>query len=101
NALFGARVVLISSASSKTAYGLAFLLAERKRREGVAFEVIGLTSGRNRGFVERLGTYDRVGTYEEGPSLPADTPALLADLTGASGLVAEGAPSPRRGAATQ
>jgi len=88
NALFGARVVLISSASSKTAYGLAFLLAERKRREGVAFEVIGLTSGRNRGFVERLGTYDRVVTYEEVPSLPADMPTVLVDLTGDTRLVA-------------
>ena len=34
NALFGARAVVVSSASSKTAYGLAFLLTERKRAWG-------------------------------------------------------------------
>ena len=86
NALFGARAVVVSSASSKTAYGLAFLLTERKRCEGVACEVIGLTSRKNRPFVERLGTYDRVVTYEDIASLP-DTPAVLVDLTGDTGLV--------------
>ena len=86
NALFGARAVVVSSASSKTAYGLAFLLTERKRCEGGAYEVIGLTSGKNRPFVERLGTYERVVTYEDVASLP-DTLAVLVDLTGDAGLV--------------
>jgi hypothetical protein len=86
NALFGARAVVVSSASSKTAYGLAFLLTERNRCEGGACEVIGLTSRKNRPFVERLGTYDRVATYEDVPSLP-DTPAVLVDLTGDAGLM--------------
>jgi Protein of unknown function (DUF2855) len=89
NALFGARAVLISSASSKTAYGLAFLLTERKRREGGAFEVIGLTSRKNRPFVERLGTYETVVTYEDVASLPPDTPAVLVDLTGDARLVGD------------
>src|SRR5262249_3240073 len=56
-ALFGGSAVLVSSASSKVACGLAFLLAERNRSQGGTFEVIGLTSGKNRPFVERLGTY--------------------------------------------
>src|SRR5262245_5707023 len=88
NALFGARAVLVSSASSKVACGLAFLLAERKRCEGGRFEVIGLTSGKNRPFVERLATYERVVTYDDVASLPADTPAVLVDLTGDSTLLA-------------
>jgi len=75
NALFGARAVVISSASSKTAYGLAFLLTERKRREEGAYEVIGLTSRKNRPFVERLGTYDRVVRYEDVTSLPDTRPS--------------------------
>src|SRR5262249_38494850 len=84
NALFGARVVLLSSASSKTSYGLAFLLAERKRREGGTFEVIALTSVKNRPFVERLGTYEHVVTYDDVASLPPRTPTVLMDLTGSA-----------------
>ena len=48
--------VVVGSASSKTAYGFAFLLGRR---------VVGLTSERNRDFVESLGVYDRVLTYDE------------------------------------
>jgi hypothetical protein len=58
---FDAEAVVLSSASSKTAYGLAFMLA----RAAGAPEVIGLTSARNRAFVEQLGLYDRVLTYHE------------------------------------
>src|SRR3954467_10244301 len=50
NAHFGAAAVVLSSASSKTAYGLAFLLA---RGDGPS--VVGLTSPGNRDFVESLG----------------------------------------------
>jgi NADPH:quinone reductase-like Zn-dependent oxidoreductase len=65
--------VLISSASSKTAIAAAFLLA---RREGV--ELVGLTSSRNREFVEGLGIYDRtvaydaIGSLERGPTTFVD-----------------------------
>src|SRR3954468_9960167 len=51
---FGARTVLLSSASSKTAFGLAHLLHTRGRK------VIGLTSAGNAGFVASLGCYDEV-----------------------------------------
>jgi NADPH:quinone reductase-like Zn-dependent oxidoreductase len=52
--------VVLSSASSKTAYGLAFLLAR-----GGGPRVIGLTSRRNREFVESIDAYDRVLSYDE------------------------------------
>jgi hypothetical protein len=74
--LFGARTAVLSSASSKTASGLAFLLS---RREGV--EVVGLTSARGKDFTESLGVYDRVVTYGEIESL-ADTPAVYVDMAG-------------------
>jgi hypothetical protein len=73
---FGAASVILSSASSKTASGLAFLLS---RRGGV--EVIGLTSPRGEQFTSSLGVYDRVLTYEEIESL-ADTPAVYVDMAG-------------------
>src|SRR6187551_692974 len=45
NGLFGARTAVLSSASSKTALGLAFLLTQAKR-----CAVVGLTSAGNRDF---------------------------------------------------
>jgi hypothetical protein len=74
--LLGASTAVLSSASSKTANGLAFLLS---RREGV--EVVGLTSARSADFTASLGVYDRVVTYEEIESL-ADTPAVYVDMAG-------------------
>jgi hypothetical protein len=74
--LFGASTAVLSSASSKTASGLAFLLS---RREGV--EVVGLTSERSAAFTDSLGVYDKVVTYEEIGSL-ADTPAVYVDMAG-------------------
>jgi hypothetical protein len=74
--LFGASTAVLSSASSKTASGLAFLLSRRER-----VEVVGLTSARSADFTNSLGVYDRVVTYEEIGSL-ADTPAVYVDMAG-------------------
>ncbi len=82
--LFGARAVLLTSASSKTAMGLASLLSGNRRVPG---GVIGLTSARNAAFVERLGCYDRVVTYENVGSLPADTPVAIVDMAGNADLL--------------
>jgi hypothetical protein len=74
--MFGARTAVLSSASSKTASALAFLLS---RREGI--EVVGLTSARSVDFSDALGVYDRVVPYEEIESL-ADEPAVFVDMAG-------------------
>ena len=68
--------IVISSASSKTAIGAAFLLAQR---EGV--ELIGLTSARNVEFVEDLGVYARTVTYDSIESLDRG-PATFVDIAG-------------------
>ena len=73
---FGAEAVVVSSASSKTASGLAFPLS---RRGGV--EVIGLTSPRSLEFVERLGVYDRVLSYDDAGSLERK-PTAYVDISG-------------------
>ena len=75
-AYFDAGAVVLSSASSKTAYGLAFLLA---RAEG-APDVIGLTSPGNRAFVESLDVYDRVLAYDEIETF--DGPLVFVDMAG-------------------
>ena len=63
--------VIMSSASSKTALGLAFAL----RDAGV--ERIGLTSPRNRAFVERTGAFDRVLGYDEARRISAASAAYV------------------------
>ncbi|WP_406730200.1 DUF2855 family protein [Streptomyces sp. NBC_01794] len=82
NAWLGARTALLSSASSKTAYGAAFLL------QGQGHEVVGLTSRRNLAFTESLGCYDRVLTYEEVSQLSPAAPILYADFAGDESLSA-------------
>lgn len=68
--------IVISSASSKTAIGAAFMLAQR---EGV--ELIGLTSARSADFVQRLGVYGRTVTYDALASLERG-PATFVDIAG-------------------
>jgi hypothetical protein len=68
--------VMISSASSKTAIGAAFLLAQR---DGT--ELVGLTSPRSAEFVAGLGIYDAIVTYPEIDSLDRG-PATFVDVAG-------------------
>lgn len=79
---FGARSVLLTSASSKTAIGLAWCL---KRRGQPA--AVGLTSPRNRAFTEGLGYYDRTLTYDALADAPVDTPTVLVDFAGDAGVI--------------
>lgn len=60
NAFFGATAALLSSASSKTAYGTAHEIKNNSE-----MKVIGLTSTANKAFCESLGCYDQVLTYDE------------------------------------
>jgi hypothetical protein len=74
--LFGARSAILSSASSKTASALAFLLS---RRDGI--EVVGLSGPRGAEFARGLGVYDHVVTYDEIDSLGSDR-AVYVDMAG-------------------
>jgi hypothetical protein len=77
---FGAGTVVLSSASSKTAFGLAHLLHRHRN-----VTVIGLTSPGNRGFVERLGCYDRVVTYDRIAAQPLED-AVYVDFAGSADI---------------
>jgi len=81
NEMFGAKSVLLSSASSKTAFGLAHLLHTRK-----SVKVVGLTSASNVDFVRSLGCYDELVTYDKVTSLPANSPVAYVDMAGNSRL---------------
>jgi hypothetical protein len=76
NDFFGAGNVVLSSASSKTSYGTAFLL------EGV--QRVGLTSSGNAEFTRSLGCYDHVTTYDE-LALP-EGPTVYVDVAGDGAL---------------
>jgi hypothetical protein len=82
NAFFGARRVILSSASSKAAFGLAHLLHTQRKN----IEVIGLTSAANVGFVKALGCYDQVVTYDRVTSLSLNTPVAFVDMAGNGAL---------------
>jgi hypothetical protein len=82
NDFFGARRVILSSASSKTAFGLAHLLHTLRKD----IEVVGLTSTGNTDFVEKLGCYDQVVTYDRVASLASDAPVAFVDMAGNSAL---------------
>jgi hypothetical protein len=74
-------VMLLSSASSKTAYGTAFMLAQR-----AGIRVVGLTSQANLAFCEALGCYQQVLAYEALDTLAADTPCIYIDFAGNASL---------------
>jgi hypothetical protein len=76
NGFFGAEQVVLSSASSKTSYGTAFLLEGVRR--------VGLTSSGNAEFTRALGCYDHVTTYDE-LELPAG-PTVYVDVAGDAAL---------------
>lgn len=78
NDFHGADVAVLSSASSKTAFGLAHLLASRDDRP----EIVGLTSAGNADFVLGLDVYDRVLTYDEIDFLDGDDPTVYVDMAG-------------------
>jgi len=83
SSFFGADSVLLTSASSKTAIGLAYLLKKRG-----AVKVVGLTSGGNRAFVDGLGCYDEVVTYDAIAEMPK-APVVIVDMAGNAGVLTE------------
>ncbi len=104
HSFFGARQLLLSSASSKTALATAACLAARRSAlgdvEGDASggasgdtsgararpRIIGFTSPANLAFARSLGCYDEVHAYDKLTALPADVPSVYVDFAGNAGL---------------
>jgi len=88
NSFFGASQLLLSSASSKTAYGTAFCVAQRRRTAGTAgtARLIGLTSAGNCSFTQGLGCYDQVLDYADLSGLDAAVPTVYVDFAGNAAL---------------
>ncbi len=79
----GAKRAIISSASSKTALALAFLL---KRDHADSIELVGLTSQGNTGFVAETGYYDKVVSYDTLTDLSRTVDCCYLDFSGSANL---------------
>ncbi|MDP5032132.1 MAG: DUF2855 family protein [Paraglaciecola sp.] len=79
--------LILTSASSKTAYGTAHLLHKHKANRAAQYDVIGLTSESNKRFTEQLGCYDRVLSYEQLGELRTDKSTWLLDFAGNKPLI--------------
>lgn len=87
---FGAHQVLLSSASSKTAYGTALCLMSRTGLAAVSplsgsaghLAIAGLTSKANLEFARSLGCYHQVLAYDDLSALDPDVPTVYVDMSG-------------------
>ncbi|MEM8695133.1 MAG: DUF2855 family protein [Pseudomonadota bacterium] len=75
---YGAKSLIMTSASSKTGMALAQVAKARSSE----IERVGLTSAGNVAFVEGLGLYDRVIAYDSVGDLDATTPSVVVDFAG-------------------
>lgn len=82
---FGAQQLLLSSASSKTAYGTAFCLAMRRGRPGMP-RIVGLSSAGNLGFCRSLGCYDEVVDYDAVGAMDRTAATVYIDFAGNGAL---------------
>lgn len=85
NGFFGATQAVLLSASSKTGFGLAFALSQRRPR---APTVVGLTSPGNLDFVQGLGCCDTVLAYDGIAKLDSSQQTLVVDFAGDGDVLA-------------
>jgi hypothetical protein len=75
---FSAEQVIIPSASSKTAIGLAYALAA----DNASPASVGVTSPGNLEMVRALGLYDQIITYDEIEADLTNRPSVIVDMSG-------------------
>jgi len=85
NDCFGAAQIAITSASSKTGLGLAYLLKKNQAEHGK--KIIGLTSPRNIAFVKNTGYYDEVIAYADVENQMPNDATTIVDMAGNSKLL--------------
>ncbi|MEM6464023.1 MAG: DUF2855 family protein [Pseudomonadota bacterium] len=83
NDWFGAEQLVVMSASSKTAIGLAYALAD----DADAPQSIAMTSQRNLDQVKALGLYDRVLAYDAFADVDCGKATAIVDMSGAGSVL--------------
>lgn len=81
---YGVQQLLIASASSKTAIGLAHAMKQRSDRP----RTIGLTNKANAAGLADLGIYDQVIAYDDIATLDQSVPSALVDMAGSGAVTA-------------
>lgn len=79
---FNAEQIILTSASSKTALGLAFMLHHQRQQRGKPLTMTALTSPGNIAFVDSLGYYDNVVSYADIHQLDANRSSVSVDFAG-------------------
>lgn len=85
---FAATTLVLTSASSKTALGMAYLLHRNRRSRNQDYRIVGLTSAGNVDFVRGLGCYDEVKSYQQLEGLDGG-PAAIVDFAGNGELLGQ------------
>lgn len=85
---FDAEQIILTSASSKTALGLAFMLNHQREQRGQPKVLTALTSPGNVEFLRGLGYYDRVVSYDDLETLDAGQASLSVDFAGNAQVLA-------------
>ena len=85
NEFFGATRVIVPSASSKTAIGLAYALQDDLN----APTCVGMTSTSNRERVTELGLYDSVMDYADLLAIDSEQPTVIVDMSGNGSMLSE------------
>ena len=75
---FGAKQLIVVSASSKTAIGLAYAT----HADSKAPPALGLTSERNLDFVSNLMPYDSAVSYDDISTIDSSIPSVIVDMAG-------------------
>jgi len=79
----GATNLILSSASSKTSIGLAFLVYQYNQKNRLQIHTVGLTSHRNLQMVKSLGIYDQIICYHQlEAELDPTQPSCFVDMAG-------------------
>lgn len=89
NDFFGASTIVLTSASSKTALGMAFLLHQNRKDRDQDYKIVGLTSEQNLEFVRNLGCYDQVLSYDQVAQLDTEQPTASVDFAGNGTLLGQ------------
>lgn len=80
---YGAKQILVLSASSKTSIGLGYAL----QGDDNAPKVIGVTSARNLETVKNIGIYDESITYDAIQQIDSTIPTVIVDMSGNQSLL--------------
>ncbi len=82
---FGAKQVVILSASSKTSIGLGYAL----QADTSAPPVVAVTSAKNSEFVSKLGIYQQTVSYDALTDIDANLPTVIVDMAGNGEVLAQ------------